>query len=185
MTLGTQFESVLAAAQTGEEWAVAGLYRDLHPAVLRYLIHREPAEAEDLAAEAWIDVAGALPGFQGDEHAFRRLVFSIARRRLIDHRRRRGRRRTDPVPTESLGPLPGGDAEDEAVTRLSTRELLDRIVASLPEDQAEVVLLRVIGGFTAEEVGAIIGRRAGTVRVLQHRALSRLARILSLERVTP
>jgi len=60
MALGEPFETVLAAARTGAQWAVAEMYRDLHRSVLRYLQAQEPREAEDLAAEAWIDVAEGL-----------------------------------------------------------------------------------------------------------------------------
>ena len=65
----------------------------------------------------------------------------------------------------------------------STQAALD-LIASLPPEQADVVLLRVLGGFDAEEVGAIMGKRPGTVRVLQHRALAHLAKVLSREVVT-
>jgi RNA polymerase sigma-70 factor (ECF subfamily) len=184
MSLGEQFESVLAAAQTGAEWAVTVLYRELHPAVLGYLRTQQPGEGEDLESETWLDVARSLPRFQGGELDFRRWVFAIARRRLIDFRRQARRRRTEPVPTEALGDrVAPSDVEEEVLEGMSTREALARI-AALPPDQSEVVLLRVVGGFSAKEVGRIMGKRPGTVRVLQHRALARLARDLAREPVT-
>ena len=76
------FESVLAGAQVGAEWALTILYRDLHPRVLRYLSVREPGEAEDLASDVWLDVAQGIGRFRGDEDGFRAWVFTIARRRL-------------------------------------------------------------------------------------------------------
>ena len=184
MALGEPFETVLAAARTGAQWAVAEMYRDLHPSVLRYLQAQEPGEAEDLAAEAWIDVAKGLARFEGDETHFRRWVFTIAHRRLVDWRRRTIRRRTSPALPDVLAEhSPSGDTEAEAMANISTQAALARI-AALPADQAQVVLLRVLGGFSASEVGAIMGRRPGSVRVLQHRALQRLARQLSSELVT-
>jgi RNA polymerase sigma-70 factor (ECF subfamily) len=184
MSVGVQFESVLSAAQTGAEWAVTVLYRDLHPAVLRYLTTQEPHEGEDIEAEAWLDVARSLERFRGHESDFRRWVFAIARRRLLDFRRRSGRRRTHPVSAETLDDhVPPGDVEAEAMEGFSTESALARI-ATLPPDQAEVVLLRVLAGFTAEEVARMMGKRPGTVRVLQHRALARLARDLAREPVT-
>ena len=88
------------------------------------------------------------------------------------------------MPVETLeGRLVTGDAEGEAMAELSTQAALD-LIRTLPADQAEVVLLRVLGGFDAAEVGAIMGKRAGTVRVLQHRGLVRLAAALSREAVT-
>jgi RNA polymerase sigma-70 factor (ECF subfamily) len=58
-------------------------------------------------------------------------------------------------------------------------------VALLPADQAEVVLLRVVGGFDVAEVAVLVGRRPGHVRVLQHRGLRRLAQLLPDGAVTP
>jgi RNA polymerase sigma-70 factor (ECF subfamily) len=52
----------------------------------------------------------------------------------------------------------------------------------LPADQAEVVLLRVVGGLDVAVVAQLTGRRPGTVRVIQHRALKRLAKELDRER---
>jgi RNA polymerase sigma-70 factor (ECF subfamily) len=185
MEFGEQFTSVLEAARGGAEWALTALYRSLHPAVLGYLRSRDPREAEDLASDTWIGVAEGLAGFQGGEGDFRRWVFTIAHRRLVDHHRRTIRRATAPAPAEDLeAHAAAGDAEAEAMAELSTRAAL-ALIGTLPPDQADVVLLRVLGGFDATEVGAIMHKRPGTVRVLQHRALTQLAKVLSREAVTP
>ncbi len=178
MSLGEQFASVLSAARDGAEWALASLYRDLHPSILRYLKAQEPSEAEDIASEVWLGVADGLRNFEGDEMGFRRWIFTIARRRLVDHRRAKARRRTYPVPDEELaGHLDPADVESEALSTISTDSALP-LIATLPPEQAEVVLLRVIGGLSAEDVAAVTGKRPGTIRVIQHRALRRLARQL-------
>jgi RNA polymerase sigma-70 factor (ECF subfamily) len=57
------------------------------------------------------------------------------------------------------------------------------LLAALPREQGEVVALRVIAGLDAEHVGQILGKRPGNVRVLQHRALRRLAALLESEDV--
>lgn len=184
MSLERRFDDVLAAAGAGAEWALAELYRHLHPRILRYLRALEPSEAEDLASDVWLDVARGLGRFEGDERAFRAWAFTIARRRLVDLRRRRARRATFPAEPERLVEHGGrGDVEDEAMAELTTEAALARI-ASLPPDQAEVVLLRVLGGLGVGEVAGIMGKRPGAVRVLQHRALRRLARQVSRELVT-
>jgi len=184
MSLERSFDDVLAAAGAGAEWALAELYCDLHPRILRYLRALEPSEAEDLASEVWLDVARGLGRFEGDERSFRAWAFTIARRRLVDLRRRRARRATflaDPERLVEHGAR--GDVEEEAMAGLTTEAALARI-AALPPDQAEVVLLRVLGGLRVGEVAEIMGKRPGTVRVLQHRALRRLARQVSRELVT-
>jgi RNA polymerase sigma-70 factor, ECF subfamily len=171
VALGPPFQSVLSAAQTGAEWAVGALYRDLHPALLRYLRANEASEAEDLASEVWLDVAGGLTRFEGDESAFRSWLFTIARRRLIDLRRRRARRRTDLVPLERLSER--ADPIDPLAIVESEGALA--CLAALPAEQAEVVLLRVVAELDSNEVAAVMGKKPGTIRVIQKRALERLA----------
>jgi RNA polymerase sigma-70 factor (ECF subfamily) len=184
MALGEQFDLVLEAAREGAAWALAALYTDLHPSVLRYLWANEPREGEDLASEVWIDVATGLGRFRGREHDFRRWVFTIARRRLIDLRRRNGRRRTDPVTMDVLeAHSPSGNVESEAMANFGTAAAIARI-ARLSRDQAEVLLLRILGGLSVNQVAAMMGKRPGTVKVLQHRALARLAMELVPEDVT-
>ena len=177
------FPPILEAARHGDPDALAALYRDIHPRVVRYLRAREPVEAEDLASDVWLDVASGLSGFEGDVHGFNAWVFTIARRRLIDLRRRRARRPQSSLEELSERREPAGDAEDEAVERLTTAEALARI-ATLPDEQADVVLLRVLGGLSVDEVAAIVGKRPGNVRVIQHRALRRLAREIESKGVT-
>jgi RNA polymerase sigma-70 factor (ECF subfamily) len=177
------FQGVLAAARLGEEWAVALLWRDLHPRILRYLrVAVGDSDAEDLSSDVWLDVARGLARFDGDASAFRAWVFTIARRRVIDVGRRVQRRRTDPISPQQID-RGCDDAPDELEARLALDAAL-RCVARLPRDQAEVVALRVLAGLSAEQVAEIVGKRAGAVRVLQHRALRRLANELAAEGVT-
>src|SRR3954462_6780032 len=114
MVLGAAFDEVLAAAREGTEWAVTALYRDLQPSLLAYLRAVEPGGADDLASDVWVGVGSPLAQFQGDEGAFRGWVFTIARRRVIDARRRRARRQTDPVANEDLTAIAGGDNPETA-----------------------------------------------------------------------
>ena len=170
------FDGVLAAAQAGEEWAVAELFRDLQPRLLRFLRAQEPRVADDLAAEVWLAVASGLGGFAGDEQGFRAWVFTIARRRLIDHSRRAVRRRTDVSEGGVFERLEASDApEREAIDKLAAQDAVTLMFELLPRDQAEVVLLRVLGDLDADQVAEIMGRSANWVRVTQHRALRRLA----------
>ena len=180
MALGKDFPTVLAAAKTGAEWAIALLYRDLQPKLLRYLEGQEPAEAEDLASEVWLAVGRGLARFEGDESNFQRWLFTIARRRVVDVRRSARRRRTDVVAPERL-PETASPAETarEALARTGTETLLTQL-AVLPPEQAEVVLLRVVADLDVADVAAIMGKKPGTIRVLQHRALERLAQALSI-----
>ena len=111
--IGDEFPAVLGAAQDGNEAAFATLWRDGNPALLRYLRVVAPDDAEDVAAETWVQVVRGLPRFRGDEQAWRAWLFTTARRRAIDERRRRSRH-----PVTSLAELPGDlepRTEDTAV----------------------------------------------------------------------
>jgi len=181
MALGENFATLLAAAQAGGEWAIAALYREYNPALVRYLTARAGNEGEDIASATWLDAARNLSSFAGDEEHFRRWLYTIAGRRLTDWLRQRSRR---PVELSAVNELPeqgvaAEDAADIAIAALSGAEAARRIAAVLPPAQAEIVLLRSVAGLSVEADADLTGRRPGTVRVLTHRALRRLAREFS------
>ena len=183
--LGESFGEVLEGARHGDEHAFTRLYRDVNPALLRYFGAQAPSEAEDLASETWEALARGLGSFEGTESAFRGWIFTIAHRRLVQHWRsgsRRPARAVDPTGFDLL--VGAADTENEALESAEGIAAARALTAALSFDQAQVVLLRVLGGLSVEEVANAIGKRPGTVRVLQHRALRRLATRLSMERVT-
>jgi RNA polymerase sigma-70 factor, ECF subfamily len=195
MTQGEVFESVLTAAQAGEEWAFSRLYTDFNPRVERYFASRAPQAADDLAAETWMGVARRLKSFEGDENQFRAWLFTIAHRRLLDHWTAQNRRSEEPLdalhlheddqPTDHTKHLASvEDLAEDVVNTAAARAAAQRIARILNRDQAEVILLRLLGGLEVDQVAEILGKRPGTVRVLQHRALKKLAEEISLEDVT-
>jgi RNA polymerase sigma-70 factor (ECF subfamily) len=179
------FDAAVVAAPAGEEWAITLLYRELHPRLARYLRVRAAHVADDLEAEVWLAIAEQLHRFEGDATAFRAWAFSIARRRLADHRRQTARRRTDTAPLEVIDRAsPAADPERIVLDELAGDEAAAFVVRTLPADQAEVVLLRVVAGLEVEQVATLLGKRPGTIRVMQHRGLRRLERVLAGKRVT-
>jgi RNA polymerase sigma-70 factor (ECF subfamily) len=186
VALEADFHTVVSAAKSGAEWALTDLYRDLYPRVLRYLRAVEAVDAEDLASETWLDVVGSLARFRGERAGIRALALTIARRRALDLRRARTRRKTDPRdPSEFVEMGATGNAEEDALSSLGAGWAIEVITSSLPREQADVILLRVIGGLDVTTVATIVGKRPGAVRVMQHRALRRLARTLERKGVTP
>lgn len=184
--IGEGFCDVLDAARAGEQWAFALLYRDLNAPLLRYFGAQASADAEDLASETWLAAAQGLGSFEGGERAFRGWLFTIAYRKLVQHWRDRGRRPADAVAPETFDALLGAaDTEEEALAGIDAAAAMRALAAALTPDQAQVVLLRVLGDLSVDDVAAALGKRPGTIRVLQHRAIHKLAGILSLEGVTP
>lgn len=177
----SHFEILLKAAQTGQEWAIEELYRDLNPRLLRYLRYQDPNWAEDLAAETWLAVASQLNNFAGDEGGFRAWVFTIAKRRLIDHRRKVTRRKTQAMPAEQLNRTPAPiDMSQTVVDDMAAMDAIARIMEKLPKEQAEILALRILGGFNVEETSRILGKSPGSIRVMQHRALKHLRKTLDV-----
>ena len=180
--IGWDFDAVLAAAKAGDEEAFRLLWEDLHPRLLRYLRVLVPSASEDLAAEAWLEIVRGLGRFTGDERRFHAWIFTIGRNRAIDWHRRAARRPAQPLPAELLDhaaePLAGGatseDPADAALEAIASRAAV-ALIATLPPDQAEVIMLRVVAGLDVAEVARMLGKRPGTVRVLAHRGLRRLA----------
>ena len=183
--IGPSFPVVLRAAAGGDEDAFARLWYDLQPRLLRYFGVIAPGAAEDLASETWLAVIGAIGRFQGNEPAFRAWVFTIARHQVLDWRRRAARRPTQALPVTGLAdPLAPDDPAAVAVEGASTRAAL-ALIASLPTDQAEAIALRVMAGLEVSRVADIMGKRPGTVRVLTHRGLRRLAERLGADSDAP
>ncbi len=169
-------EAALRAARSGSEAGFVVLYRELQPRLLRYATALVGADAEDVTAETWLQVARDLPGFTGDVDGFRGWVTTITRNRALDHAR--SRRRTVPTGMEVLAERPDvGDTAITALDALSSRNAI-ALIASLPRNQAEAVLLRAVIGLDARTAGAVLGKRAGAVRVAAHRGLKRLAKQL-------
>jgi RNA polymerase sigma-70 factor (ECF subfamily) len=163
---------LLARAESGDQRALAALWRSLNPPLLRYLRGRIGDLADDVAAQTWLDAVRGLAGFDGDESDFRRWLFTIARRRLIDALRRRGRR-----PERLEADVADGGRLDPAIGRVDDLAWALDLVRRLPPHQADAVLLRVVADLDVDQVAAVMGRSEGAVRVLVHRGLRRLQRL--------
>jgi RNA polymerase sigma-70 factor, ECF subfamily len=179
-----KFAGVLRAARKGEDWAWRALYAEHAPALLGYLRARGADQPEDVLGEVMLQVVRDLPTFKGSKRDFRAWTFTIAHHRLLDERRRSARRPAEATPAaelERLGPL--GDAEEDALRALSA-ERVANLLAQLSPDQQNVILLRVLGELTLEQVAEVIGKSPGAVKQLQRRGLEAIKSELERERVT-
>ncbi|GLY80841.1 DNA-directed RNA polymerase sigma-70 factor [Actinoallomurus iriomotensis] len=169
----------LRAARDGNEDGFRTLYRQFHPRLLRYVRTLVGDEAEDVASEAWLHIARDITVFDGDAEGFRAWTATIARHRALDHLRRRRRRPVEHAPVAEFLDLPASeDTETAALDSLSTRSAL-ALIARLPRDQAEIIVLRVVIGLDAKAVARLIGKRPGAVRTAAHRGLRRLERLIN------
>ncbi|MFR9725854.1 RNA polymerase sigma factor [Streptomyces sp. MS19] len=181
----SELTAAVHAAKAGDEEAFRAVYRAVHPRLLGYVrtIVAEP-DAEDVTAEAWLQISRDLGRFSGDADRFRGWTARIARNRALDHLRARGRRPQETRADEDdLAHLPSSaDTAEEAIAALGTSRVL-RLVAELPQEQAGAVMLRTMIGMDANRAAALLGSRPGAVRTANHRGLRRLAQ--HLERFGP
>ncbi|TDE28654.1 RNA polymerase sigma factor [Actinomadura sp. 6K520] len=165
----------LREAQDGDENSFRMLYRDVQPRLIRFAGALVGPDAEDVTSEAWLQIARDLPSFRGDLDGFRGWTATITRHRALDHLRRRSRRPSGDVPIEELTTMAAGvDTELAALDCIATQDAI-RLIAELPRDQAEAVLLRVVVGLDAKTAGKVLGKRSGAVRTASYRGLRRLA----------
>lgn len=171
------FDDVLAA-QT-ERAAFGALYRRYLERVYGYCFYLlgDHHDAEDATERTFVAALAAIDGFRDEGSTFRAWLFRIAHNHVANTLRARGRRRMEPLdtvpePSVSIDPL-HALARDEEARRV--RWALGRLAA----DRRQVIVLRFVDELSAREIGAVLGRSEGAVRVLQHRALRDLARELS------
>ena len=166
-------------AQRGDPDAFRALYRDTQPRLLRYLHALVGDDAEDIASETWLQVTRDLATFSGDYDHFRGWITTIARHRALDHLRRTARRPPQvSATTDDLASWPAtDDTAQHAIDAVATDAAL-ALIATLPPDQAEAVLLRAVLGLDAQTAARILGKRPGAVRTAAYRGLRTLAREL-------
>jgi len=173
--------SLVERAGNSDPDAWEALYRRVYPALLAYASRRLDRErAQDAVAETMARAVGAIGRFRWKGGGFDAWLFGILRHVVVDLHRERGRDLAARVPAEAShgGPLDQvlGDEETDA---------LRRAFASLDEEDREVLELRVVAGLAAEDVGEVLGKRAGAVRMAQSRALARLREQLARVERTP
>lgn len=179
-----EFADVLRTARAGDESAWASLYRELAPQVRAYLWARGATEPDDLTGEVFLQVVRDLGSFSGGRREFFAWVFTVAHHRLLDDVRRARRRPSDPAPDEVLEEhLPPSDVEDEALDVLAAHEV-QSLVAKLSQDQRSVLLLRILGDLSIDEVARVTGKTPGAVKALQRRGLAAVKREMSREAVS-
>ena len=166
----TDLDAAVLRAKGGDGRAFEALYRDVQPRLLRYLATLVGRDAADVASETWLQATRDLQRFRGDATAFRGWVVGIGRHRALDHLRADRRR---PVQPWDPAVLPDSGVEQDSDEVLATKRAL-ALIATLPKDQAEAVLLRVVVGLDAPAAAKVLGKRAGAVRMATSRGLARL-----------
>jgi RNA polymerase sigma-70 factor (ECF subfamily) len=184
---------LVRGAMDGDAKAIDRLLSALRPLVTSYCRARlgtwarRTGDADDCAQEILLAVFSVLPRYQGSEETFLPFVYGIAAHKVNDLFRRESRDRSQPLADfDSMDALlaESDPGPAERAERGDALRDIRRSMDILTGVQRQVVILRVLLGFSAADTAAALDiPSAGAVRVVQHRALSRLRRALTTERV--
>jgi RNA polymerase sigma-70 factor (ECF subfamily) len=165
--------------QTGDAEAFGELYDRYVDMVHRYVHHRvgNRTTAEDVTSETFLRALRRIDSlsFQGrDVGAW---LLTIARNIVLDHVKS-SRYRLE-VSTADMRDADGvTDGPEDAVVQRLTNETLVECMRRLGPEQQECLALRFLHGLSVSETAQVMGKRAGAVKTLQHRAVRRLAGLL-------
>ena len=169
---------LIARARAGEAAAFGALYDRYVEAVYRYVFYRvrETAEAEDVTSEVFMKALRAMPRYE-TRQPFLAWLYRIARNAVID----RARRRRTQVSFEDALAHPNADRildPDATLFRQVDAETLRGAIRQLTPLQQEVIVLRYVEGLDTRAIARIVGKREGTVRGIEFRALGALRQLV-------
>ena len=170
-------EDVLAAQR--DRAAFGRLYRRYVDRVYGYAFYLlgDHHDAEDVTERTFVAALAAIDGFRDEGATFRAWLFRIAHNQLANALR--SRQRQQAASLEAVAE-PRAHADPAGLFSLAEEARgLRRALEQLPDDRRQVVVLRFVDGLSAREIGAVLGRSEGAVRVLQHRGLRQLAEMLA------
>jgi RNA polymerase sigma-70 factor, ECF subfamily len=170
-------DAVLAAQADRAAFAV--LYRRYLDRVYGYCFYLlgDHHDAEDVTERTFLAALSAIDRFRDTGSTFRAWLFRIAHNQLANALRGRARRGTTSLDAIADPPAVEDDPA-HAIDRADEARRVRRALATLPDDRRQVLVLRFVDGLSAREIGEVLARSEGAVRVLQHRALRDLERIL-------
>jgi RNA polymerase sigma factor (sigma-70 family) len=165
-------DALLVKAARRDPVAFAALYRRYVTPIYRYLYSRvgNAADAEDLTAQTFVAALEGLPGYR-ERGNFAAWLFTIAHNKAADHHREQHPQ----LPLdEALDNPRHGENPMTSMMRKETLQRLSALVAQLEEDKQELLRLRFTAGLTYRQIGTILGRSEGAVKMAVHRLLHRL-----------
>lgn len=172
--IGLEFSRVIRDACDGQSSAFERLYRAYSGSILAFARARGSADPDAVASDVMLRVFQNLGSFSGDESAFVRWIFAIARNLIIDSYRM-GLRRPDIADGVELPDRASNrpSTEDTAISQLAATDMATQL-GRLTADQSEVIALRMVAGLSLQEVAEIVGKPLTAVKALQRRGLRAL-----------
>lgn len=182
-------DHMIVSALAGDRLAVEAVVSIIEPLVVHYCRARlggpgrRGGRADDIAREVCVAVVAALPGYRMQGRPFLGFVFAIASQTVIDAHGHALGDRSEPVtavPETREVPETGKvtDGPPHGARHADMPGQVERLLARLPDDQREVLMLRIAVGLSVQETADAVGTTPAAVRVAQHRALAGLRKFL-------
>jgi RNA polymerase sigma-70 factor (ECF subfamily) len=170
-------KALIERAQQYDAAAISELYQAHVGAVYRYCLFRvtDEATAEDLTEEVFLSMVEALPRYSDRGIPFAAWLYRIARARVVDYQRQQSRHKTEELTSSVSDMTPGPEAQ--AMSKVDTGHLKEAM-GKLSEDYQTVLQLRFMEGYGLEETAQQMRKTVGATKVMQHRALRQMARLL-------
>jgi RNA polymerase sigma-70 factor (ECF subfamily) len=172
-------EELLAAAMQYNEAALGELYDRYEAKIYSYIYRRTGDQplAEDMTAQVFLKMLESIRDRKAWHSSFSGWLYRIAHNLVIDHYRRRDRQHVMDI--EEAPPM-ASDLEDPIQTAEMNldAERLRAAIQRLTDEQAEVVSLRFLEGYSIAEVAALTNRTEGAIKALQYRAVTTLRGLL-------
>jgi RNA polymerase sigma-70 factor (ECF subfamily) len=180
MTSSLPDERVLVQrAIDGDADAFGELYQQHMDAIYRYVLFRvsNSQDGEDLTEQVFLKAWEALPGYEDRGYPFASWLYRIAHNAVVDFHRRHA---TTTVALADHGELASHEEDTlQQVIRASEMTELASAITRLGEEHQQIIVLRFVEGLDHSQVAEIMNKSVGACRVLQHRALSALTRVLA------
>lgn len=168
---------IIAKAKAGDREALNELVTSHWAYIYRLALAKtgNPDDAQEIAQDTFVKALAALPRYKETNATFKTYLSRIALNLIIDYYRKRGRapqvvditEYTEPIVDKSISP-------DQAVVHAERQEEVAKMLALLPEEQRQVVELRIVQGVAVADTARIMGKSAAAVKMLQQRALKKL-----------
>ena len=174
----TEDAALAVRASRGDVSAFGKLYDKHVDSIYRYVYYRvrDDAEAEDLTSDVFMRALKAISRYE-PRQAFLAWLYRIARNAVIDRARRGGRQ----VSFEDALEHPTADQIVEPDMEILSRaegDALRKALGQLTPLQQEVIVLRFLEGYSTQEIARIVGKREGTIRGIQFRAIGALRQLI-------
>jgi RNA polymerase sigma-70 factor (ECF subfamily) len=180
--VGAEIDALVGPAHDGDGQAVTALIGLVRPLIVRYCsnrLHGSSVSAEDVTQDTCIAIVRALPNYRERGRPFLAFVQTVASHRIASAHTAFARSREVAV-SEVPDAMTTADGPEQHLLKAADADALAALLDRLPARQRDVLLMRVVWGFSAAETGAVIGVRPEAVRLLQFRALALLRRLLSV-----